>query len=148
MDADIEGDEYGEGRGIQGRGPGPPKSWLRPKRAPNKEEKTEIFNWAKQYFWSRKNLPFRGNTSWVWVKQRLCLRRRVLHYNLWELILFWNWNVFIQICITHKKNDWWLSPFLIILVFQTWDGFPADSGTSNRPLLHYHSHSWSGLLIN
>ena len=43
MDADIEGDKYGEGRGIQRRGLGPPNSWLRPKRAPNKEEKTEIF---------------------------------------------------------------------------------------------------------
>ena len=43
MDADIEGDKYGEGRGIQRRGPGPTNSRLRTKRAPNKEEKTEIF---------------------------------------------------------------------------------------------------------
>ena len=54
MDADIEGDKYGEGRGIQRRGLGPPNSWLRPKRAPNKEEKTEIFFGQNSTFVAQK----------------------------------------------------------------------------------------------
>ena len=58
MDADIEGDKYGEGRGIQRRGPGPTNSRLRTKRAPNKEEKTEIFFWAKQYFVAQRTCLF------------------------------------------------------------------------------------------
>ena len=63
MDADIEGDKYGEGRGIQRRGPGPTNSRLRTKRAPNKEEKIEIFFWAKMYF----------------VAQRICLLEATHH---------------------------------------------------------------------